>query len=308
MRSLNIAATTVAAVFVTSLAFAQTPQTQRPVTPQTPQTQPPQNPPPPPTVPPSNPTSQTPTSQTPASPQTKTETAAMQTFTGCVMSEPDYRRAHNLGAGAAGGLGLGDEFVLVDVKTSPARDASGSTASSSSASSTSSQSSMSSSTSSSSTSTTSSSTCADRGTAYRLTGTQEERIKGLVGHQLEVEGRFKHADDATMTTGSTESGKLPAEIEIVSFREVPRTAIANEPVMATPPTSSTTVTEPRPQATQPMPRTTMPDTTPRTTTPNPPTTTSELPHTASPAPLLALIGVLALSSGFALTLLRRRAA
>ena len=39
------------------------------------------------------------------------------------MSESDYRRAHNLGEGTVGGAGLGDEFVLVDVKISPAKDA-----------------------------------------------------------------------------------------------------------------------------------------------------------------------------------------
>jgi len=40
--------------------------------------------------------------------------AASMTVTGCLMSEPDYRKAHNLGKGALGGLGLGNEFVLVE--------------------------------------------------------------------------------------------------------------------------------------------------------------------------------------------------
>src|SRR5215208_6712296 len=61
------------------------------------------------------PTAQPPTTQTPRK-TIDTDTAALQTFTGCVMSEPAYRKAHNLGAGTVAGLGLADEFVLVDAK------------------------------------------------------------------------------------------------------------------------------------------------------------------------------------------------
>ena len=97
MRSSQITGIATAAFFsVTLSAFAQTPTTQAP-------------------------TPQTPTPQA-SEPQTKTTpTAATQTFTGCLMSEPDYRRAHNLGEGTVGGAGLGNEYVLVDVKVSPAK-------------------------------------------------------------------------------------------------------------------------------------------------------------------------------------------
>ena len=79
MRSSQITGIATAAFFsVTLSAFAQTPTTQAP-------------------------TPQTPTPQA-SEPQTKTTpTAATQTFTGCLMSEPDYRRAHNLGEGTVGG-------------------------------------------------------------------------------------------------------------------------------------------------------------------------------------------------------------
>jgi LPXTG-motif cell wall-anchored protein len=210
--------------------------------------------------------------------QAKTsDTAAIQTFTGCLMTEPAYRRAHNLGEGQIGGVGLGDEFVLVDVKVSPAKGmaatapASGTSAVSASA---------------------SASTCSDQGLAYRLSGSPEEKIKGLVGHQLEIQGRFKHAADAA--AGGTRPGeKLPAEVEIVSFREAPSPAAVSEPVASVPPvtppsTSPATVEPPRAPAT-------------RVTEPR------ELPHTASSSALLTLVGVLALSSGVVLTVLRRRA-
>jgi hypothetical protein len=42
------------------------------------------------------------------------QTGASMTVTGCLMKEADYRKAHHLGKGAFGGLGLGDEFVLVE--------------------------------------------------------------------------------------------------------------------------------------------------------------------------------------------------
>ena len=298
MRMSTIGAIAVASFFtVTTAAFAQTPTQTQPQTPTqtSPQTQPqPQTPPPPtPAQPQTQPPPQTPppstTTPTQTSPQTSKsgDTAAMQTFTGCVMSEPDYRKAHNLGEGALKGAGLGDEFVLVDVKVSPVRG----TASASSGSDMSASTSRPGSTSSSM----SASSCADKGQAYRLTGTQEEKIKGLVGHQLEVQGRFKHADD--VAEAGAGSGKLPAEVEIVSFREVPGRTAVTEPVTPsasvtrTPDRTATPTTEPR-QTTEPRPSTTEPKT---------------LPHTASPAPLLALVGLLALSSGVALTVLRRRA-
>lgn len=239
------------------------------------------------------PTSQTPTTQTTQT-QTKSEDqaqAAVRTYTGCLMTEPAYRRAHNLGSGAVGGMGLGDEFVLTDVTVSTAKEgAAVSEPSSSSAVSSSS---------------TATSTCADKGVAYRLTGTAEEKIKGLVGHQLEVQGRLKHADDVT-AAGTPESGKLPAEVEIVSFRDVPSpTAMTTEPTPPQPPTPPVT-----PPQRQVEPPTTPP---PATSTVEPsrttPTTTQprELPHTASPMGVLLLVGALALASGLVLNVWRRRA-
>src|SRR6185503_10165126 len=80
---------------------------------------------PPPAQPP-----QPPAKQTTSPPMKSSDTAATQTFVGCLMSEPDYRRAHNLGGGAVGGVGLGDEFVLVDVKVSDAKGSAGTSTSS----------------------------------------------------------------------------------------------------------------------------------------------------------------------------------
>lgn len=221
--------------------------------------------------------------QTPPNTQPKmSDTAATQTFTGCLMTEPDYRKAHNLGEGALKGVGLGDEFVLVDVKVSPAKATAATTPSSDA------------SAASASASTSSMKSCADKGLAYRLTGTAEEKIKGLVGHQLEIQGRFKHADDVA-ANGTQPGEKLPAEVEIVSFRDAPGPMAVSEPATAPAPPSTPPAT---PSSTVAAPR---------TPPAAPATEPHDLPHTASSSPLLALVGVLALSSGLVLTLLRRRA-
>ena len=274
MRPSQITGIATAAFFsVTISAFAQEPTTQTP-------------------------TPQTATTQTPA-PQEKT--AAPQTFTGCLMTESDYRRAHNLGEGTVGGAGLGDEFVLVDVKVSPAKEpaatapsadpdveralaAIGSTGK-----------------------------CADQGTAYRLTGPNEEQLKTLVGRQVEIQGRFKDPTDPR--TGE----KLPNEIELLSFRAAPAPAAVSEPAAPPPPAQTTPPTPPPPAQTAPPPppAQTAPPPPPAQTAPPPPppppaqaapatTTRTELPRTASSTALLALVGVLALSSGFVLTHRRRR--
>ena len=233
---------------------------------------------------------QTPTTQTPT-PQTPT--AAQQTFTGCLMTEPDYRRAHNLGEGTVAGAGLGNEYVLVDVKISPAK--SPATEPSSDRSSARPAASA----------TSSAAKCADQGTAYRLTGPAETKMKDFVGRHVEVQGRFKDPEDPR--TGE----KMPNEVVILSFIEAPAPVAVSEPVAAPPPVQA--APPPPVQAAPPPAVQTAPppavQTAPPAVQPAPvPTTTrTQLPRTAGSTALLALIGVLALSSGFALTMMRRRA-
>jgi LPXTG-motif cell wall-anchored protein len=240
---------------------------------------------------------QTPTPQPPTPQAPGTATAAPQTFTGCLMSERDYRRAHNLGEGTVGGAGLGDEVVLVDVKVSPAKD----TAATEPASDVSAALAK--------ISTSAAAKCADQGTAYRLTGPAEDQMKSLVGRQVEIQGRFKDPTDPR--TGE----KMPNEVEILSFREAPAAAAAtvSEPAAPPPPPP------PPPAQTAPPPpppvQTAPPPPPPVQAAPPPPppvqaapetTMRTELPRTASSTALLALVGVLALGSGFVLTHRRRR--
>jgi LPXTG-motif cell wall-anchored protein len=239
---------------------------------------------------------QTPTPQPPTPQAPGTATAAPQTFTGCLMSERDYRRAHNLGEGTVGGAGLGDEVVLVDVKVSPAKD----TAATEPASDVSAALAK--------ISTSAAAKCADQGTAYRLTGPAEDQMKNLVGRQVEIQGRFKDPTDPR--TGE----KMPNEVEILSFREAPAAAAVAAPVTEPaappppppppPPVQAAPPPPPPVQAAPPQPPPTVPP--PAVQTEPATTTRTELPRTASSTALLALVGVLALSSGFVLTHRRRR--
>jgi LPXTG-motif cell wall-anchored protein len=261
--------------------------------------------PPPPTQPPPTPPTQTQPTQTPPTETKSSDTAATHTFTGCLMTERDYRRAHNLGAGQIGGVGLGDEYVLVDAKISPAKATAATTpASDPSAAGVQPPSGA-------------SSKCADKSTAYRLTGSDEEQLRNLVGRHVEIQGRFKDPADAA-ASGARLEGTLPAEVTILSFRVAPVPAGVSPaaPTAQTPPKeparpqtapSPTTPTDPgRPQtASPPLPVPTVDPARDRATTP-PATERRELPRTASSTGLFALIGVVALSSGLALTLIRRR--
>jgi hypothetical protein len=231
----------------------------------------------------------------PAFAQAQTKTPDMtttQTFTGCLMTEPAYRKAHNLGSGAIGGMGLGDELVLVDATVSPAK---GTTADAKAT--TKALDAQQEAMKKNGATATPASTCADQGQAFRLTGSAEDplsKMKGMLGHQVEIQGRFKDANDAR-TGGTPAAGKLPAEVVIESFSESANAAPVTEP-----PTVATTPPPATPQATTPVEPAPAPMTAPAPKV-------KELPHTASSNELLGLISALALFSGALVSAFRRRA-
>ena len=81
--------------------------------------------------------------------------------TGCLMKEMDYRKAHQAMKGAFGGLGLGDEFVLVENGCNEV----------------------------------------GKGPAYRLTGKHEDELKRLVGRRVEVTGSWDKPHDVKAAAG-----------------------------------------------------------------------------------------------------------
>lgn len=199
------------------------------------------------------------------------------TLVGCLVGESDYRRAHGLGKGALGGVGLGDEFVLVDATTAPAAGAAERASSEPS------------STAAAATPPAGATRCSETGSgkAYRLTGKREDELKPFVGRRIEVTGSFDHERDAKTDAGQT-NAKLPAEIAIASFRAAPAAgAVAS--AGATPAT-------PRASA-EPS----------STVARNEPPERGALPKTASNLPLVGLIGIMCLSAAFGLRLSRRSA-
>jgi len=212
-----------------------------------------------------------------AAPQAASTTTVTQGGTvvvsGCLVKESDYRRTHNLGSGALGGVGLGDEFVLVNATVGSATASTATTATAARA----------------SNAAGSASTCSETGAgeAYRVTGRGEDDLKGLVGHHIEITGTLKDQP----------SSKLPREVAIASMRETADTsqvAEAAQPAPAAPMSAQSPAPAPSPSqsiasasASTPTPRTDRSADSAR----------NQLPSTASQTPLVALFGVLFLATG-----------
>jgi len=195
------------------------------------------------------------------------QSAAQVTLVGCLQREADYRRAHDLGKGGAAGTGLGsgDEYMLVHASRAEGSAAAAPTAD-----------------------------CTSQGSGdtYELTGSREHDLRSLVGHVVQINGTMKDAKTEVGTTGTARptGGFDPLgkdlklfEVNVASFQEV------------TPPASASTTT-PAP-ATSPAPSDS------RTPAPRPAGTSgqaSNLPRTASPLPLIGLIGLLSLTAAIGL--------
>ena len=125
------------------------------------------------------------TGQQPAQPRTQTTTSAPQqagsagqtvTVVGCIQSEADYRKARNLGRGGTGGtgVGVGNEFVLVDARMAstgapPAAPPAAGAATG---------------------------TTGPAAQAYKLTGANEGKASRFVGKRVEITGMLGPAEIA----------------------------------------------------------------------------------------------------------------
>jgi hypothetical protein len=138
-----------------------------------------------------------------------------------VQREADYRRAQNLGGGGAAGtgVGVGNEFVLVDASMSPGATASAPTTGAAPGT---------------ATGTAGSSTPAAAGNAYELTGKNEGQAEQFVGRRVEVIGKLKAAETtSTGTTGGATAGAPMSkdlklrELDVTSVRETTGTCPAS---------------------------------------------------------------------------------
>jgi hypothetical protein len=205
-----------------------------------------------------------------------TEEATSVTLVGCLQRENDYRKANDIGrAGAIGlGLGSGDEFVLANASAVGSAGAQASDIDCSSA---------------------------TTGDAYELTGKREDELKSLVGHVVQITGIQKKAEveqavgtsgaNAARPTGGVDPLKRDLrlfEVEITSFQEV---GPASAPAAAAPAAAAPAAAAPTAVVAEAQPTGTS-------------GTAQELPRTASPLPFIGLLGLLSLTGGLGLRLLR----
>jgi len=209
------------------------------------------------------------------------------TAVGCLQSEREYRRQHESSKFAGTGVGLNDEYILIDaVIGAPSMAVAPSTEQESA-------------------------NCVaarGNGQAFELTGAGEEALAPLLGRRVVIHGMLKHAGhdtgavgtSGTFTPAPTNGGSILGsdlkvrEINVESASLAPVAAAArNEPAIFGAPEPQP---EPPPAAAEPQ----APAAAPAPETPAP-----ALPKTASPLPTIGLIGLLSLACGLGLRLFNR---
>ena len=135
-------------------------------------------------------------------PRTPTGTAAPQqagsagqtvVVVGCIQSEADFRKARNLGRGgtAGTGIGVGNEFILIDTKmasagTPPTAGTTGAAAQ-----------------------------------PFKLAGTNEGKASQFVGKRVEITGALKPAETAGATpTRRRAAGGQPPQIDVFAGEDL----------------------------------------------------------------------------------------
>jgi hypothetical protein len=228
---------------------------------------------------------------TQAASQAGTEQETQITLVGCLQREADYRKANQSGRGGAvaTGVGLGNEFVLVNATTGTGTSSTAETPAATSG------------------AEADCATATGTGQAYELTGKREGELAKFVGRRIEITGMLKKAGSETAgTTGTAGTETKPSggfdplgqdlrlpEVNVTSFREVTRSPQAQAETAAPAATAASREPAPEPQPTAQEPA-------------SAPVGTSgqaeqrELPRTASPLPLAGLIGLLALGGVLAI--------
>jgi hypothetical protein len=145
--------------------------------------------------------------QQPAQPELRTQprTAAPQqagsagqtvVVVGCIQSEADFRKARNLGRGgtAGTGVGVGNEFILIDTKIAsagapPAGTETGTTGAAAQ--------------------------------PFKLTGSNEGKVSQFVGKRVEITGTLKRAETAgAAPTRRPTAGGPPPQIDVFAGEDL----------------------------------------------------------------------------------------
>ena len=147
--------------------------------------------------------------QPPAQPQATPGSTTDQevTVTGCVQREADYRRARDAGKGgvAGTGVGVGNEFVLINASTGAATARATPTGTAGSA--------------------------ASSAAAYEITGPNEGKLADLIGRRVEIRGKLKGSETgaAGKPTGGATAGEPPRGVDVagkdLKLRELEVTSV-----------------------------------------------------------------------------------
>ena len=206
---------------------------------------------------------------------TQPETTGQSSITlvGCLQTEADYRRAQDAGRGgvAMTGVGLDNEYVLIQTEGAGGPGALDPNANADCKSST-----------------------AFAGTAYELTGERERDLAEFVGRRVEITGELKDADETGRPGGfdpAIVSTDLRLhEVNVASFRESAMTAQASAGAAQT--------IEPAQRETVGTSGQTQPSDTVASAQ-------AELPRTASPLALYGILGLFSLGGAIGLRFVSR---
>jgi hypothetical protein len=140
--------------------------------------------------------------QQPSQPQTQPSTRSTDqqiTLTGCVQRESEYRKAQDAGRGgvAGTGVGVGNEFVLIDASTATTAGARPAEPTNP---------------------TGTGGTAASAKMAYELTGPNEGQVSQYVGRRVEISGTLKAAETTAggQPTGGATAGQPPKGVDVAS--------------------------------------------------------------------------------------------
>ena len=129
----------------------------------------------------------------------------MVRVTGCIQSEADYRKARKLGRGGTGGtgVGVGNEFVLIDTRVASAGAPAAGAATG---------------------------TTGAAAQDYKLTGANEGKASQFVGKRVEITGTLEPAEiaGAARTGGATAGGPPRIDVfagEDLKLRELEMTSL-----------------------------------------------------------------------------------
>jgi hypothetical protein len=211
------------------------------------------------------------------------------TAVGCLQGEREYRREHEHSKFAGTGTGLSNEYILIDaVIGGPEMAVTPSTEQES----------------------THCIAARGNGQAFELTGAGEDALAPLLGRRVVIHGMLKHAEhdtpvgtSGTFTPVPTNGGSpLGSDLKI---REINVESASLAPVAEAARNEPAIFGAPEPQP-EPPPAAAEPQAPAPAAEPEKPA--PALPKTASPLPLIGLIGLLSLACGLGLRLFNRTSA